>query len=192
MHVLAALALLTSLDAAASYRATAQVVAFSDDGTRALVEERTTALDGTGEVAYSLFDMKGRVLRLPISQVGLTGLQFRELIEREDCRAAAEQLETALKDFRSVRVHESACAMANRDRGVVRLLRTPPSPLDDVDELEEFTREHGVVGSVWASEDGPLVVVVKPNTTSALGDNFTIRTFSRADPRLHDRWEAPQ
>lgn len=190
MHTATALLVFLSLDVAAQYRATAAVIAFSDDGTRALLEERTPAPDGTGELAYRVVGLQGGALRVRVSQVGLAGLQYRELVEREDCRAAAEQLEAALEDFQDVRVHEGACGMASRT-GVVRTLRMAPSPVRDVRELEPLTREIGVVGSVWASEDGPLVVVVSPNTTSALGDNFTIRVFAREDPRLHDRWEAP-
>jgi hypothetical protein len=172
-------------------RATAQVLAFSEDGTEALVEERLLAPGGVRSIAYTVVDASGTVVRAPISQVTFIAGQLYETAAREACREGAAALERALGGFRTVRVHEAGCAMRDRDRAVVRLTRTPPSPVTDIKELATYREITAGTGTVWVSEDGPLVVLVLPEPKDPFGAGFAIRTTVRDDPRIHDRWPSP-
>jgi hypothetical protein len=175
------------------YRAVANVLAFSDDGTRALLEERTFGPGGTGSLGYRVVDVTGTSLRVVLSEVAPSPVnQFFEMVDRDACRKSAELLERAIDDdFRDVDVHVSGCSMASRQGWLVKLRTTVAPVLGPSPELEEIQRDVGA-GMVWVNERGPLVVVVTGDPSSPLGNNYEVRTFVREDPRIVDRWTLPE
>ena len=172
----------------------ATVLGFSEDGTRAVVEERTD--DGAGSaLRYLVVGRAGRTLVVAASDTtaALDGARRRramaDKVDRDACRAGARALEDALADFRTVKVRISGCAKPARS--LVETLRTAPAPLSLGPELLELERASGMAGRTFVNEDGPLVVVIAPDPADALGVSVLERVFLRKDPRINKRWPDP-
>lgn len=185
----------------ASSQTTVGVIAFSDDGTRALLQEkqstraqakasgtavvtRFVVVNGTG----TLFETTvSDALVLPSHPTPLEG------IDNAVCRDRAALLEKALAGFRDVKVRASACAKPMRADTIVELEESTPSPLTISDELLALQEELGIgPGLVFTNERGPLVVVLRAAFDDPFGKSNEALTFLRSDPRIHDRWPAPK
>lgn len=203
-----ALVLLFATGAPAKWyvRASAQtvvgVVAFSEDGTEALLQEKQTVRDQSGALRIgttyvvvngtkTLFETKVSDLLLLPGQPPVDAL---EAIERPVCRDRVALLEKALQGFRDVQARISGCARVGPGRGdhVVELEASTPTPMTSTKELQALQVELGIgPGLAFVNERGPLVVVLRAAQGDPYGKSNEALTFLRSDPRIHDRWPAP-
>jgi hypothetical protein len=174
-----------------------RVLGFSEDGTRAAVEERVLGPAGEAILQYVIYSGRGRELVVVASSSSLVlrgpGMgQYVERVERDDCREGARRLEDALADFRTLRVHASGCARLAPARSLVEPRRTTPSPLIPGDkELSALQEDLGFVGDYFVNDDGPLVLIVGPDVNAIYGGTVVVHTALRSDPRIHKRWADP-
>jgi hypothetical protein len=183
----------------ASAKTTVGVVAFSDDGTRALLQEKQSTRNSahaTGVVTrFVVVNGTATLFEVTVSDALLIAGQPLplEAIESAVCRDRAAALEKALADFHDVRVRASACAKPQRADQLVELESSSPPALTLSDELSALQDELGIgPGLVFANERGPLVVVVRASFDDPYGKSNEALTFLRSDPRIHDRWPAPK
>ncbi len=180
---------------------TVGVVAFSDDGTRALLQEKQStrsSSNGNGVAVVTRFVVVNGTATLfetTVSDALVLAGQPRpfEAIDSALCRERAAALEKVLADFRDVRVRASACAKPTRADALVDLEASTPSPLTISTELQALQEELGIgPGLAFVSERGPLVVVLRAAFDDPFGKSNEALTFLRSDPRIHDRWPAPK
>jgi hypothetical protein len=169
---------------------TARVLAFSDDGRRALVLEETHADGRELVLTYVVLGPDGRELELTSgTSAKLSAHQRVEFVGADQCREGAKKLADALADFSTVRVRDSRCAMVSAGRTLVDVDRNVfplmPGSLDYV-ALKLTLR-----GDVWVNDDGPLVVVISPDPNTTVLPGVVEHVFLRADPRVNKRWPDP-
>jgi len=144
---------------------TLTLLAFSDDGARALILERS----GFGPYAEAVWivDGSGVVEVLPLGLRGPTrgaGVALRAgPKDRDACRASAERLADMAADFDQVSVRVGACASTSS--AVVTPLKTwaPLVPSADIGRLHEqvgFAGRTFVAPRAPTREAGALVVVL--------------------------------
>ncbi len=171
---------------------TATVLAFSDDGTQALVEEHVVGDDGGYLLRYVVLGASGRELTVDASDVVGTARVVQERIDRRACRAAADKLEAALEGFHDVRMRASGCASLPPSRDLVATYHTVPSPLPLGSDQQELQEEvGGPPGVYFVNDRGPLVVVITSAPGVISGSVVGERTFLRKDPRVNQRWPNP-
>ncbi len=130
------------------------VVAFSDDGTFALLEE-TTRIGPTLQQTFLIVDQNGTSERLPVS-LRFAGLG-RDGVDHEVCTASAERLASMAKDLRGVSVRIGLCGSMRRD--IVDVMGAPrPALLSK--KTAAFHQQVGFAGRVFLAPTGPLVLVV--------------------------------
>jgi hypothetical protein len=136
-----------------------RVVAFADDGRRALVVERT----GVGVVADAVLvvDADGVVLRLPFGQRIADGLRGRARLhsasDLEQCTRSAEALAAVIRDFQLASVRIGMCAHPDKPILDVLHLAKPTTLSADVGRWQSRV---GFAGPTFIDRHGPLVVVI--------------------------------
>lgn len=167
------------------------VVGFSEDGTRALLQQKHVA-GPLVATSFLVVDAQGRSFDVLISQRTQVAAGSVEGIDNGTCRDRVKMLEAALVGFRSVKARLGQCARPTRADVVVAPQKTTPAALTISDELKDLQLEIGVHdGLFFVNEDGPLVVVLQADRLDNFGDSVVVKTFLRTDPRLNDRWPTP-
>lgn len=185
----------------ASAKTTVGVVAFSDDGTRALLQEtqstrgHTSTVGGAVVTRFVIVNGTETLFESTVSDaLTIPGRPLPiEGIDSALCRERAAALENALAGFRDVKVRASGCAKPKRADAIVEVETSTPAPLTISDELRALQEELGIgPGLAFVNERGPLVVVVRASFDDPFGKSNEALTFLRSDPRIHDRWPAPK
>lgn len=138
----------------ATFTTSVDVLAFSDDGTQALLQETTTA-GATTKTTLLILDRKNEPVRLPISD-RTQGIR-KDRVSRDVCEASADRVSAVARDFRGISVVIGLCGSVDRD--VVTALQQPkPRVLSQ--EIGAIHTKVGFAGRVFIAERGPLIVVV--------------------------------
>ncbi|MDP2341425.1 MAG: hypothetical protein Q8O67_10725 [Deltaproteobacteria bacterium] len=132
------------------------VVAFSDDGTFALLVEDTT-LGATIKTDFLLVGADGIPERLPVSSRVRGLLNTQNDVDHEICQASAARLAAIAKDLRGVSVRIGLCAAINRD---IVDVKGAPRPQVLSKKTAVFHQQVGFAGRVFLPPSGPLVVVI--------------------------------
>jgi hypothetical protein len=155
------------------------VVAFSDDGTFALVVENIF-LGPTTKTTFLLVNAGGIFETLPVS-LRVRGI-MKDDVAHEVCQASAERLASLAKDLRGVTVRIGLCSAVNRD--IVDVMQAPrPQVLSK--KIAAFHQAVGFAGRVLLPPTGPLVVVIGVDELG--NDRLAVTSLSSGRPSVGAR-----
>src|SRR4051794_30285101 len=93
-------------------RSQARLLAWSDDGARALVATEVGGPEGGGSLDYAVLGGPTPGERFEVSSDFSNGAERKQAVGADLCRARAAGLARALAGFAGVTVHPEACAAA--------------------------------------------------------------------------------